>query len=81
MSGHLIPKHQMSEEDIKANFITPALESSGWKNGKDILYRIHLLMGELKFTGNEQLGTRRFTDYLLYYKKDFPIAVVESERQ
>ena len=45
MSGHLIPKHQMSEEDIKANFITPALESSGWKNGKDILY-------EYSFTGS-----------------------------
>lgn len=28
----IIPKDQMTEEDIKLNFITPALVSRGWQN-------------------------------------------------
>ncbi|VKN27522.1 Type I restriction-modification system protein [Streptococcus pneumoniae] len=31
-------KKEMSEEDIKANFITPAIVSKGWKNGEHIAY-------------------------------------------
>lgn len=80
MSGHLIPKHQMSEEDIKANFITPALESSGWKNGKDILYEYSFTDGRIEVHGERATrNKKKFTDYLLYYKKDFPIAVVEAK--
>ena len=80
MSGHLIPKHLMSEEDIKANFITPALESSGWKNGKDILYEYSFTDGRIEVHGERATrNKKKFTDYLLYYKKDFPIAVVEAK--
>ena len=28
----IIPKSQMTEEDIKLNFITPAISSKGWKD-------------------------------------------------
>ena len=28
----ILPKNQMTEEDIKFNFITPALEKNGWKD-------------------------------------------------
>lgn len=28
----LLPKSQMTEEDIKLNFITPALLNRGWQN-------------------------------------------------
>ena len=28
----IIPKSQMTEEDIKLNFITPAIASKGWEN-------------------------------------------------
>lgn len=28
----IIPKDQMTEEDIKLNFITPALVGRGWQN-------------------------------------------------
>ncbi|TVV66796.1 restriction endonuclease subunit R, partial [Streptococcus pneumoniae] len=31
-------KKEMSEEDIKANFITPAIVSKGWKSGEHITY-------------------------------------------
>lgn len=32
MGDYLTPKHLMTEEDIKANYITPAILSKGWKN-------------------------------------------------
>ena len=35
-------KKEMSEEDIKANFITPAIVSKGWKNGEHIAYELRL---------------------------------------
>lgn len=28
----ILPKNQMTEEDIKLNFITPVLEKAGWKD-------------------------------------------------
>jgi Type I site-specific restriction-modification system, R (restriction) subunit and related helicases len=80
MEEHLIPKHQMSEEDIKVNFITPALERSGWKNGKDVLYEKSFTDGRIEVHGERATRKKqKFTDYLLYYKKDFPIAVVEAK--
>ena len=32
MADMIIPKSQMTEEDIKLNYITPALLDKGWKN-------------------------------------------------
>ncbi|MDR1568643.1 MAG: DEAD/DEAH box helicase family protein [Streptococcaceae bacterium] len=80
MSGFLVPKHEMTEEDIKANFITPAIEKSGWKNGKDILYEYSFTDGRIEVHGERATRNKqKFTDYLLYYKKNFPIAVVEAK--
>lgn len=80
MSDYLTPKHKMTEEDIKANFITPALEKQGWKNGKDILYEKSFTDGRIEVHGERATrNKKKFTDYLLYYKKNFPIAVVEAK--
>ena len=35
MSG-LMKKHEMTEEDIKLQFITPAIEGAGWDKQKQI---------------------------------------------
>ena len=29
----ILSKKQMTEEDIKLNYITPAINAGGWKNG------------------------------------------------
>lgn len=80
MTEHLIPKHKMSEEDIKANFITPALLQKGWKNGKDILYEKFFTDGQIEVHGERTTRKKqKFTDYLLYFKADFPIAVIEAK--
>lgn len=80
MRDYLTSKYNMSEEDIKNNFITPALESKGWRNGKDILYEKSFTDGRIEVHGERAIRKKKkYTDYLLYYKKDFPIAVVEAK--
>ena len=34
--GDLMKKHEMTEEDIKLQFITPAIEGAGWDRQKQI---------------------------------------------
>jgi len=80
MVEYLIPKQQMSEEDIKANFITPALVNKGWKNGSDILYEKSFTDGRVQVNGEKSKREKaKFTDYLLFYTLNNPIAVVEAK--
>ncbi len=43
----------MSEEDIKANFITPAILSKGWKNGEQIAYEEYFTDGRIEVRGDK----------------------------
>lgn len=80
MNETIIPKQLMSEEDIKINFITPALESKGWKSGSDILYEKSFTDGRIEVHGERTTRKeRKFADYLLHYKSNFPIAVIEAK--
>jgi type I restriction enzyme R subunit len=80
MTDHIIPKHQMSEEDIKVNFITPAITKSGWRNGTEIVYEHYFTDGRIEVHGERAVrNKKKFADYLLYYKKDFPLAVIEAK--
>ena len=46
-------KKEMSEEDIKANFITPAIVSKGWKNGEHIAYEEYFTDGRIEVRGDK----------------------------
>lgn len=43
----------MSEEDIKANFITPAILAKGWKNGEHIAYEEYFTDGRIEVRGDK----------------------------
>ncbi|HEW3561213.1 TPA: hypothetical protein V0V11_002146 [Streptococcus pneumoniae] len=47
-------KKEMSEEDIKANFITPAIVSKGWKNGEHIAYEEYFTDGRIEVIRNSE---------------------------
>lgn len=75
----------LSEEDIKNRFITPALEKSGWSKEQ---MRMEFPMREnIPFTDGKVIikgktakrGTRKSADYLLYHHNNFPIAIVEAK--
>lgn len=75
------PKYgeRISEEDTKAKIIDPLLYQSGWRE-EDIKREFYISKGKIIIEGNTgKRGEKRFVDYLLYYKKAFPIAVVEAK--
>lgn len=81
MGEKLIPKWKMSEEDIKYNYITPALERSGW-NGNNMIFERPFTDGRVEVHGERTIRQKqKFADYLLYYNRAFPIAVVEAKKQ
>lgn len=70
----------MSEEDIKANFITPAILSKGWKNGEHIFYEEPFTDGRIEVRGdNAHRKERKRSDYALYYQFGLQLAIVEAK--
>lgn len=73
-------KYQLSERDICTKFITPALEKSGWDIASQIREEYPLTKGRVIVRG--KLHTRakyKRADYVLFYKPNIPIAVIEAK--
>lgn len=69
----------LSEEDIKLRFITPAIESAGWEK-EQIRMEYTFTDGEMKVKGSKAVrGKKRRADYLLSYKSNIPLAIVEAK--
>lgn len=73
----------LNEPDTCRQYVTPKLQAAGWD---DLPY----LLGEQRsFTdgriivtgGKMRRGERKRADYLLYYRRDFPIAVIEAKAE
>lgn len=75
----MISKKEMTEEDIKMKYINPALEKSQW-NVEDILFERYFTDGRIEVRGNKaKRKNGKKADYLLHYKKNYPIAVIEAK--
>ena len=73
----ILGKKQMSEEDIKLNFITPVIQR-GWKG--HITMETKITDGRINIRGNIVARSKpKFADYLLYLNDGKPIAVVEAK--
>jgi len=71
-------KKALSERDICTKFITPALERSGWDIVSQIREEFPLTSGRVIVRGKMHIrGTRKRADYVLFYKPNIPIAVIE----
>lgn len=78
--GSLMKKHEMTEEDIKLQFITPAIEKAGWDKSKQIKMEYNFTDGRVIVRGTKTArGKRKKADYLLYYKPNLPLAIVEAK--
>ncbi len=76
----ILNKSQMTEEDIKLNYITPAINASGWRNGINITMETKITDGKINIRGNMAYRENpKKVDYLLYLNKYNPIAVVEAK--
>jgi type I restriction enzyme, R subunit len=73
-------KNQLSERDICTKYITPALERSGWDILTQIREEFSLTDGRILVRG--KLHTRaknKRADYVLFYKPNLPIAIIEAK--
>ena len=68
----------MTEEDIKLNFITPAILGSGWKD--KITMETKITDGRINLKGNiVSREAPKKADYVLYINANHPIAIVEAK--
>lgn len=73
-------KKTLSERDICTKFITPAIEKSGWDKLTQLLEEISFTDGKIYVRGKMTArGARKRADYILYYKPNIPIAIVEAK--
>ncbi|MBU1065213.1 DEAD/DEAH box helicase family protein [bacterium] len=73
-------KKQLSERDICTKYITPAIKSAGWDIKSQIREEVTFTAGRIHVKGNiTQRGTKKRADYILYYKPNIPIAVIEAK--
>lgn len=75
-------KKELSEADIKAKFITPALVKAGWDEMTQIRREVTLTPGPVVVRGNlssRNKKKKKFADYVLQQEKGVPVAVVEAK--
>ncbi len=69
----------MTEEEVKLNYITPAIEHAGWKKSQ---IRMEYSINDGKIIIRENVTKRlpkKKADYVLFYKTDLPLAIVEAK--
>ncbi|WKZ64464.1 MAG: DEAD/DEAH box helicase family protein [Saprospiraceae bacterium] len=73
-------KKDLSEADIKEKFITPAILNSGWDEQTQLGREIFFTDGRIYVKGKMTArGKRKFADYILFYKPNVPIAIIEAK--
>jgi type I restriction enzyme R subunit len=73
-------KKSLSERDICTKFITPAIEKSGWNKLTQLLEEVSFTDGKIYVRGKlTARGNKKRADYILYYKPNIPIAIIEAK--
>ena len=75
-----IDKKSLTEQDIRTKFIDLALKKSGWDTMSQIREEVYFTYGRIlvraKLVSRKE-GKR--ADYILYYKPNIPLAVIEAK--
>jgi len=73
-------KKNLSERDICSKYITPAILKAGWNLHTQIREEVSFTDGRIYVKGNlTSRGKGKRADYILYYKPNIPIAVIEAK--
>jgi len=73
-------KKSLSERDICTKYITPAIEKAGWDKHTQLLEEVSFTDGRIYVRGKlTARGERKRADYILYYKPNIPIAIIEAK--
>ena len=73
-------KKALTESDIRTKFITPALRAAGWDEMAQIREEVSFTKGRIIVRGKlVSRGKGKRADYILYYKPNIPIALIEAK--
>jgi len=73
-------KKSFSERDVCTKLITPAIEKAGWNIKKQVREEVFFTDGRVIVQGSlHTRGKRKRADYILYYKNDIPLAIIEAK--
>ncbi len=73
-------KKNLSETDIRTHYILPALAKAGWNPQTQIRQEVTFTNGRIYVKGHlTSRGKRKRADYILYYKPNIPIAIIEAK--
>lgn len=76
----MLAKQDLSERDICTKYITPALERAGWNKLSQLLEEVSFTAGRIYVKGKlTARGKAKRADYILYYKPNIPLALVEAK--
>jgi type I site-specific restriction endonuclease len=75
-----VNKKDLTERDICTKFLTPAVKDAGWDVLSQIREQVHFTKGRIIVRGRlVTRGKAKFADYILYYKPNIPIALIEAK--
>jgi type I restriction enzyme R subunit len=75
-----LQKRDLSERDICTKYITPALRQAGWDEMLQIREEVSFTKGRIIFRGKlVTRGQGKRADYILYFKPNIPIALIEAK--
>lgn len=73
-------KKALSETDIRSKFITPHLIQAGWSLDTQVREEVGFTDGRIYVRGKlHARGARKRADYILYYKPNIPLAIIEAK--
>jgi len=73
-------KKELSERDICTQFILPALKKAGWDIATQVREEVSFTDGRIYVKGNKTTrGKRKRADFILYYKPNIPVAIIEAK--
>jgi len=76
----MVDKKNLTERDICTKYITPAIEKSGWNKLTQMREEVFFTDGKIYVRGKMTArGTRKRADFVLYYKPNIPIAIIEAK--
>lgn len=72
--------YKLSERDICTKFITPAIQQAGWDIQTQVREEVSFTKGRIIVRGKlHSRGEQKRADYILYYKSNIPIAIIEAK--
>ncbi len=75
-----IDKRDLTEQEIRTQYITPAIRDAGWDIKTQVREEFYFTAGRVNVRGKlVSRGVGKRADYILYYKPNIPIAIIEAK--